>query len=121
MRFLLDENLSAATARLLREAGHDVVAVQDTDPGIADVDVVAMARRADRVLVTFDSDIGERLFLHGDAPPPGVVYLRFIQASDDEAARLVLSLIADGGPITGFYTTHRSGAFRRSPIASQPG
>lgn len=108
MRFLLDENLSAVTARLLRESGHDV-------------DVIAMARRADRVLFTFDSDIGERLFLHGDAPPPGVVYLRFIQASDDEAARLVLSLIEDGGPITGFYTTHRSGAFRRSPIASQPG
>ena len=116
MRFLLDENLSAATARFLREAGHDVATVQETDPGIADTDVVAMAREAERVLVTFDSDIGERLFLHRDAPPPGVVYLRFVQKDDREAALIVLSLLNVGREVTGLYTTYKGGDFRQRPL-----
>lgn len=116
MRFLLDENMPAAAGHALREAGHDVVTVQDTDPGLADQEVVAMARRDGRVLVSFDSDIGERLFLHGDLPPVGVVYLRLTQTSADEAARVVLSLLRGGGTLNGFYTTYRNGVFRQSPL-----
>ena len=78
-----------------------------------------MAREAGRALVTFDSDIGERLFLHGDAPPAGVVYLRFIQTADDEAARIVLSLLESGDTITGHYTTYRNGVVRRGQLPAQ--
>lgn len=93
MRLLLDENLSVVTARLLREAGHDVVEIVDVAKGAPDPDVIALARATDRLLVSFDSDIGERLFRHGDPTPPGVVFLRFVQASPDHTARVLLDLL----------------------------
>lgn len=55
-------------------------------------DVVQMARRLGRTLITFDSDIGERIFYRGDAPPPGVIYIRFIQDDPEETARAVLEV-----------------------------
>ena len=54
---------------------------------------------------------------HGyDAPPPGVVYLPFVQTDDREAARLVLSLLGPGRDVIGFYTTYARGEFRQRPL-----
>lgn len=106
MRLLLDENLSLATARLLREAGHDATSVKEEAPGASDPDVIALARATGRVLVTFDSDIGGRLFLHGDPAPVGVLYLRFVQSTPSEAAILIRAVLS-GTPegVIGRYVT----------------
>ena len=94
MRFLADENVPVPSLRRLRESGLDVVSVLETDPGLHDSDVIGLARRLGRVLLTFDSDIGERIYKHRDPPPAGVVYLRLIQNDPEEAARVVLEIIA---------------------------
>ncbi len=50
----------------LRERGHDVVAVsRDFPPGLADEDVLAIARQERRVLVVADRDLGELIFHQG--------------------------------------------------------
>lgn len=112
MRLLLDENLSLAAARLLREAGHDVTSVEDEAPGASDPDVIALARATGRVLVTFDSDIGEQLFLHGDPAPAGVLYLRFVQANPSEAAILIQAALGTAEGVIGRYVTVSRGHVR---------
>lgn len=114
MHLLLDENLSVVTAHLLREAGHDVIAVADEAPGASDPDVIALARAADRVLVTFDRDIGARIFHHGDPPPPGVVYLRFVPTGPAEAARVLLAVLGDD--TLGQFVTLRRDRLRAQPL-----
>ena len=114
---LADENVSMRSVQLLRAHGLDVACVQEVDPGLSDPDVIRLARRLDRVLVTFDSDIGERIFREGDPPPPGVIYLRFIQSNPEETARVVLQVLDLGvlGPPWAFVT-YRNGRVRHQPL-----
>lgn len=59
MRFLADENFPRAAVVALEAAGHDIVWIRLAAPGMSDSDVLALAVRDDRVLLTFDKDFGE--------------------------------------------------------------
>lgn len=75
MRLLADENLDRPIVAWLREQGHDVIEVAVVAPGASDYTVIEMSRSENRILLTFDRDIGR--ILQADATPhPGVVYLR---------------------------------------------
>ena len=76
MRFLANENIPGLTVSALRNAGHDVTWVRTIAPGAADTDLLALAAREQRILLTFDKDFGE-LARHAVLPPDcGVVLLR---------------------------------------------
>ena len=67
MKLLLDSCLSHRLAEELRSSGHDVVAAAEwpSDPG--DADVLALATREHRILVTLDVDFGELAIKRGHA------------------------------------------------------
>ena len=76
MRLLLDESLSARSAPLLPQAGHDVVHAADLDLLGEPDDVVLSAAPAEgRTVVTADTDFGALLAL-SRAPAPSVLLLR---------------------------------------------
>ena len=59
MRFLIDENLSWRLTELLTKAGHDAIHLRDLDAtGAPDTDVVALATRDERIIVSADTDFG---------------------------------------------------------------
>ena len=115
MLLLTDENVPAPSVALLRASGLDVASVLEEHRGLDDPDVIRLARRLRRVLVTFDSDIGERIFKDGDPPPPGVIYLRFIQSDAEETARVALALLDPPG-VEGRFLTYRNGRVRSQPL-----
>ena len=45
MRFLANENIPLLAIRLMRQAGHEVIAVIETAPASKDDEVLAWARR----------------------------------------------------------------------------
>jgi hypothetical protein len=59
MRFLANENFPGAAVTILEAAGHDVVWIRIAAPGASDPDVLALAVREERILLTFDKDFGE--------------------------------------------------------------
>lgn len=76
MKFLID----ASTDRRLREhllaMGHDVSRIGTDHPAtLSDSDVLAIAHREGRILITDDRDFGELVFRHR-RPHAGVIYLR---------------------------------------------
>ena len=76
MRFLADENIPAAAVAALIARGSDVVRVGAVAPGATDDEVLALAAREGRTLLTFDKDFGE---LARDSALPrtcGVILLR---------------------------------------------
>ena len=89
-RFLADENFPKRSIDLLRDAGHDVAAIRERDRGATDPDVLERASREDRVLLTFDRDFGEMIFLLNLPAPPGIVYFRLDPnwQTDERAVRL---------------------------------
>jgi predicted nuclease of predicted toxin-antitoxin system len=76
MRFLLDESTDARLASFLRSQGHDVALISVDHPAsISDREVVEIAHREQRILITDDRDFGELVYSRGH-PHAGVIYLR---------------------------------------------
>ncbi|MGK7904061.1 MAG: DUF5615 family PIN-like protein [Hormoscilla sp.] len=80
MRLLLDQNIYAVTARLLIDAGHDVILVAQLGLSQAsDEEILTTAREQNRIMVTGDRDYGNLVFVK--AIVSGVIYLRISPAN----------------------------------------
>lgn len=117
MKLLANENIPMGMVRRLREMGHDVLAVGETSPGIADAVVLELACRQQRTLLTFDRDYGELIYLKRLPVPMGVIYLRFAPASPEDAVRQVAVLLADEGKqVQGYFVVMDRDSYRRRPL-----
>lgn len=75
MKFLLDQDVYALTARYLRGLGHDVVTAAESGLAQASDETLLRTAHADeRILITRDRDYGALVFVRGI--PAGVIYLR---------------------------------------------
>ena len=80
MKFFLDQDVYAATARFLRGLGHDVVTAAEAGCSRAsDADLLRMAKDLGRILITRDRDYGSLVFVQGSGS--GVMYLRILPAT----------------------------------------
>ena len=86
VRWLANENFPAPSVAVMRAAGHDVLSIAESHAGDDDADVLALARKEGRWLVTFDRDYGELLFARNHEPPPAVILLRVSTYRSDEPA-----------------------------------
>ena len=82
MRFLLDQDVYASTARFLTSLGHDVVRVSQLGLAqAADERLLAEARSQARILVTRDRDFGSLVFVR--LLGSGVLYLRILPSTQN--------------------------------------
>jgi predicted nuclease of predicted toxin-antitoxin system len=82
MRLLIDQDVYAATARLLKALGHDAVPVADIGLSkAADETLLKVAQEQKRILVTRDRDYGSLVFLKSLGA--GVLYLRMLPNTQD--------------------------------------
>ena len=116
-RFLADENVPMPSVLRLRAGGFTVASVLERDPGLPDVDVLALARTEGAILLTFDRDIGELVFDKGVPSPPGVIYLRFVDRDPEEAGRVLAELLKlHADDLAGSFLTYRRDAVRVRPL-----
>jgi len=77
MKFLLDESADFPLASYLKEIGHDVTAIaHDYPQALKDHEVLDIAYREQRILITNDRDFGELIFRR-KLPHTGVILFRF--------------------------------------------
>ena len=93
MRFLADESCDYAVVRALRDAGHDVVAVAESNAQAPDSEVIDVAVSDARLLLTDDKDFGQLVFAHAE-PSLGVVLLRYPSGARGEIGGDVVDLVA---------------------------
>ena len=92
MRFLVDANLSPRLAVSLTEAGHDAVHVAGLGMSRAtDIEILEVADRDDRVVVSADTDFGTLLAM-GNRRSPSVLLLRLGSPRRTEQLTAVLHL-----------------------------
>jgi predicted nuclease of predicted toxin-antitoxin system len=76
MNFLFDQSADFRLILHLRGLGHDVEAISRNYPhGLADEDVLAIARQERRILLVADRDFGELIF-HQRLVHAGVIFFR---------------------------------------------
>ena len=98
MRFLLDQDVYAATGRFLSGLGYDVVPVAQIGRSRAtDSELLSIAQKQGRVFVTRDRDFGGLVFVKGLGA--GVIYLRILPSTQNavhkELERVVKSYSED--------------------------
>jgi len=96
MRWLADENLPLAAIVFLRACGGDVLEVAESAPGVADQEVLRLARDTDRLLLSFDRDHGELIFRRAARAPLGVGYLRLEPPLPEVLNALLYAVLAMG-------------------------
>jgi predicted nuclease of predicted toxin-antitoxin system len=111
MKFLLDQDVYAASAQYLRELGHDVVHVSQLGLSRAkDKELLSAAQSQGRIFVTRDRDFGHLVFVNKLGS--GVLYLRILPSTlnathaeikkileiyDEEELRVAFIVIEPGG------------------------
>lgn len=96
MQFIADESCDFAVVRALRSEGHDVVAVADLAPRAEDGEVIELAQREGRLLLTEDKDFG-RLVYVSKAKAAGVILVRFPSQGRSQLPRSVVALVRKHG------------------------
>jgi predicted nuclease of predicted toxin-antitoxin system len=116
MRFLVDESCDYTLVKVLREAGHDVLAVSETTPGAEDSDVIQISVREKRILLTEDKDFGQLVYAHGQSSV-GVIFLRFPFSARTQISRDLSILIEQQGErLSGCFVTIQPNRIRISHI-----
>lgn len=109
MRYLADENMSAAVVAGLRAAGHDVAFIAEDSPSIPDDFVLARAVRESRVLITYDKDYGKLVFVDRQPADSGVILFRLRNLSPEARIRFMVSNLDNEVDWRGHFATIRIG------------
>ena len=105
----MDECVSAPLVVSLRSLGHDVLYVAEVAAGLNDADVVALAAREQRILLTEDSD----LVFRRKRTVPGLVLLRIASENSTlKIARLATAVERFGEGLFDRYLVIEEGRFR---------
>jgi predicted nuclease of predicted toxin-antitoxin system len=110
-RFLIDLNVGAAVANALRQTGHDVLYVGDDNPRVSDIDMLRLAVREQRIIITQDTDFGELVHRSGESHT-GVLLLRMPGAGVAEKVRVVEEIVDRYGS----QLPHRFSVFRNGRL-----
>lgn len=120
MRLLVDECCDPRLVAALRQAGHDVRYVLESDSGATDEEVVALSVEQDRILITEDKDFGEVAIRHGKALP-GLILIRITPERRQRKPARVLTLLAkQGDRLSGSYAVVDETTVRLRPIPTMP-
>jgi predicted nuclease of predicted toxin-antitoxin system len=117
VRFLADENIASLAISALRSSGVDVLAVADVSPGAPDVDVLGLANREGRVLVTFDKDFAELAYRRELAVSAGAVLLRVRSRSPREMATVLVDLLTSDLQWNGHFSVVADERVRMIPLS----
>jgi predicted nuclease of predicted toxin-antitoxin system len=112
VRFLLDECLLPQMAELLRAAGHDCAHTCELGlGGQPDEQIMALADRDNRILISADTDFGE-LLANAPVLAPSVILLR---RTDKRAGSLAAVVIANLEQVTEDLAAGRADRNQRHP------
>lgn len=96
MRFLADESCDSAVVRALRTAGFDVLSISESTPRAEDSEVIGLALREERIVLTEDKDFGRLVYSHGQETL-GVIFLRFPTSARRQISKDVVNLVKQQG------------------------
>jgi predicted nuclease of predicted toxin-antitoxin system len=122
IKLLADENVPLEAVKTIRRKSVDIVSVIEFSLGLSDMEVLDLANREGRIIVTFDKDFGE-LVIREKMKVKGLILLRFTPKSPQQIAEKVWRVLTSGIPVennllivrehTVSYSTTEVGSFQR--------
>lgn len=97
MKFLANENFPLAAVKFIESKSHDIKFIGWDFTGITDEEVMDLAIKENRTILTFDKDYGELIFKYNHKPTAGVIFLRLQSYTPDEPGKIIANLIKSAG------------------------
>ncbi|MFW6069301.1 MAG: DUF5615 family PIN-like protein [Chloroflexota bacterium] len=111
-RFLVDAGVGSLAERHLSQSGYDVKTVRDINPSMDDRDILQLAVKEQRIVVTMDKDFGEYVFRSG-LDHRGVLLLRMEDANGQSKARVLARIVSEHEDmLAGHFTVYQRGKLR---------
>jgi predicted nuclease of predicted toxin-antitoxin system len=118
--FVADECVLESIIARLRADGHTVHAIRDTNAGVTDPDVLAIAVGHQAVLLTQDKDFGELVF-RLQLNHSGIVLIRLGGVALDDRAEVVANVVSNrAGELPGAFCVISSNSVRIRPPGTPP-
>lgn len=92
-RLLADENFPLASIEILEAKKYNVLSIAKFYPGITDSEIIKLANREERLILTFDRDFGQLIFKEGLIPERGIFYFRLQQFQAEMPAHIILDIL----------------------------
>lgn len=92
MKLLANENFHLSSVKLFKQSGFDILYVGNDFTGYLDSEVMELANKESRTILTFDRDYGELIFKQAYRPTSGVIYLRWESFQPIEPAEFLIKL-----------------------------
>ncbi|NPV62313.1 MAG: DUF5615 family PIN-like protein [Methanotrichaceae archaeon] len=93
MRLLIDENIPLISVEQLRRKGHDVLAIGEIASGTLDEDIMQLAEKEGRILLTIDKDFGELAYNSAFQLSCGIILFRIPLRSADYVASVIAKVL----------------------------
>lgn len=91
MKLLADENIGFRVIMPLRKQGFIIKSVLEINPGIDDIEVLSLANKENRIIITTDKDFGELVYakklIH-----TGIIFLRLRKDSSENKLKVLQNL-----------------------------
>ena len=94
IKLLANENFPYKSIFYLRDKGYDVLSIGIDNPSIKDSEIMDIAIKEERIILTFDRDYGELIFRHNYKPEKGVIYLRLVEYEPQEPGIIIEELLS---------------------------
>jgi len=116
MQFLADENFPLDAVNELRATGFDVLSIRELCPGSRDADVLSLAVKENRFLLTLDKDFGELAFHSGLSATSGVMLFRLSGLKPASMVRFILAAIKSVEKPEGLFVIVEPSRIRLRPL-----
>jgi len=91
MKLVADESVDFRIIKSLRNNGYEILSIQETKPGVKDVEVLKFANESEAILITEDKDFGELTF-RLRKPNRGIILLRMSGMEISEKIKKILAV-----------------------------
>lgn len=117
MKFLADENIGPRVIAFLRSQNHDVVSVLENSKlrGSSDSEIISLANKNKRIIITLDKDFGELVF-RNLKPSAGVILFRLPNERENSILQILHWFLATKRKLYGNFTVVTETAVRIRPI-----
>ncbi|MPR36185.1 DUF5615 family PIN-like protein [Salmonirosea aquatica] len=89
---LADEGLNGNLVKALRGDSYEVIWIKELNAGMADKDIIALARKNNQIIITEDKDFGEWIFAH-QLTATTIIFLRYDKEDYDAILAFLLTTL----------------------------
>ncbi len=119
MRLLANENFPLDAVEALREASHDVLWIREDARGSSDEQILQIAQKENRIVVTFDKDFGELAFRSKLPVQSGIILFRITPRSSHYIAQVAVQALASRDNWVGHFSVVEDNRIRMTSLMQE--